>query len=174
MLHRKINLLLSLFSVSGIYLLAMFLFSGSGLISEYAIAIIAVCVCGTFLLGGMLAGVLAVVVVGVVSESILMLPSGTAIIASACAGLMMLHLSKLQSLSLPWKGTIMTFSAASLWSGLFELIPFLQPGNLLSGWELAWSLLKQGLTAASIWLLLLIALFGIASLFKQSRPARIV
>ncbi len=174
MLHQKINLLISLLLVGLVYFLALFLLSGSGLTSEYVIAVIAVSVCGTFLLGGEIAGSLAIVVAGVVSEAILVLPTGTAIIASACAGLAMLHLSKLQSVPLPWKGTIMIFSGTMIWTGLLELIPFLQPGNLLSGMELVWSMLKQSLIAAAIWLVLLIVSYGTASLFKQSRTARIV
>ncbi len=174
MLHRKIKLFISLILVGSVYFLALFLFSGTGLISEYAIAVIAVCVCGTFLLGGMLAGVLAVVIAGIVAESLLVFPSGIAMIASACAGLAMLHLSKLQSVPVPWKGTLMIFLGTMIWTGLFELVPFLQPENSLSGMDLLWRMLKQGLIAASIWLTLLILLFGIASLFKQSRPARIV
>ena len=174
MLHRKINLLISLLLVGLVYFLALFLFSGNGLISEYAIAVIVVSACGTFLLSGEIAGSLAVLIAGMVTESLLALPGGTAIIASACAGLAMLHLSKLQSVPLPWKGTLMIFSGTMIWTGLFELIPFLQPGNPLSGIEFAWSMLKQSLIAAAIWLVLLIVLFGIRSLFKQARPARIV
>ena len=175
MLHRKINLLISLLLVGLVYFLALFLFSGTGLISEYAIAVIAVSVCGTFLLSGVIAGSLAVVVAGVVSEAILVLPTGTAIIASACAGLAMLHLSKLQSVPLPWKGTIMIFSGTIIWTGLFELIHFMQPenGQLNSGIDLAWTVVKQSMIAASIWLTLLIVSYGIVSLFQQSRPARI-
>lgn len=176
MLHRKINLLISLLLVGFVYFLALFLFSGSGLISEYAIAVIAVCVCGTFLLGGMLVGLFAVIVAGMVAESLLAFPSGIAIIASACAGLAMLHLSKLQSVPLPWKGTLMIFSGTIIWTGLFELIHFMQPenGQLNSGIDLAWTVVKQSMIAAAIWLVLLIVLFGIRSLFKQARPARIV
>ncbi len=177
MLHRKISVIISLLIAGAVYFLALFLFSGNGLVSEYAIAVIAVCLAGAFLIGGMLAGLLATLCAGIVAESLLAFPDGIAIIASACTGLAMLHLSKLQSIPIPWKGTLMIFPGTIIWSGLFEVIHFMQPGNthLNPGIDLAWSVVTQGIIAASIWLVLLIAIFGIKSLFaSQNNPPTLI
>ncbi|MBL4883968.1 MAG: hypothetical protein JKY95_05465 [Planctomycetaceae bacterium] len=174
MLQRKLNLIFAAFLLVGGYFLTLFLFSGSLLLAENAFAIIAVWLTGTFLICGFTAGVAGVIVAGFAAESLFALPTGTIIIASACSGLAMLHLSKVQSISYPWRGTVMAVSGAILWSGLVELIHGLQPGISQSGIEALGIVAWQGFVAATVWLSLLIIYLGIGSVFKQPRSTGII
>lgn len=174
MIPKKLHLILSCFLLGGIYFLTLFLFSGGPLLFENAFAIITVLLTATFLISGLAVGVAGVVIAGIAAETFFALSTGTIIIGSACAGFAMLHLSKIQSLSFPWRGAIMAAAGAVLWSGLVELMHCLQPGNSLSGVEAGLIVAWQGFVAAAIWLGFLMVYLGVSSLFKQPRSRDII